>query len=152
MFHRCSVRTDIRSDRGITFQELNIENEPACTRSGSPQITGIPVEIIRCVHPVYEPQCSVLMDASKVSIGETASWPLFIKFSTSRFSMQRILSIMVSAAVLVAFWSMAVAEESVPGSDMMKKAQTQQEKISEQGGKADDTITQADKEKETVKK
>jgi hypothetical protein len=66
--------------------------------------------------------------------------------------MQRILSIMVSAAVLVAFWSMAVAEESVPGSDMMKKAQTQQEKISEQGGKADDTITQADKEKETVKK
>jgi hypothetical protein len=92
------------------------------------------------------------MDASKVSIGETVSWPLFIKFSTSRFSMQRILSIMVSAAVLPVLGGMAVAEEAMPGSDMMKKAQTQQEKISEQGVKADDTITQADKAKETVKK
>jgi hypothetical protein len=78
-------------------------------------------------------------------------------------AMKRMLSVMVSGAVIAVFGGMAVAEESMPGSEMMKKAQTQQEKISEKGEKAKDTISEkgekakdtvkkADKAKETVKK
>jgi hypothetical protein len=66
--------------------------------------------------------------------------------------MKRMLSIMVSGAVLAVFGGMAAAEEPMPGSEMMKKAQTQQEKVSEKGEKATDTIKKADKAKETVKK
>lgn len=59
---------------------------------------------------------------------------------------------MVSGTVIAVLGGMAVAEESMPGSDMLKKAQTQQEKVMEQEKKADNTVKKADKAKETVKK
>jgi hypothetical protein len=72
-----------------------------------------------------------------------------------RFHMKKLLSIIVSGAVIAAFSSVAISAEQATGSDLMKKVDAGQEKVVEKGGKAEgkvkDVVKKKDKAADAVK-